>query len=124
MIHVRTWDMPDGGVGIELSGHAVEKSAEDSGANSEHTQVCAGASMLLVTLAAVTSGTWGGQGSGSVVCLVPASMLAHAEFTLVGLMLIDAAYTGHMLIERRDSRISVEWKRVDEWANQHQGEST
>ena len=106
--------MPDGGVGIELNGHAVEGDDDD-----ERRQVCAGASMLLVTLAAMTNGTWGGQNSGSVVCLVPPDMLVHAEFALVGLMLLQEAYPGHARIERTDTRMGVEWKRADEWAEKH-----
>lgn len=115
MIHARTWDMPDGGVGIELSGHADV--GEDM---SERSQVCAGASMLLVTLAAMTNGTWGGQESGSVVCLVPQSQLNNAEFALVGLMLLEEAYKGLIKIERADTRLGVEWKeRAEPWVSKH-----
>lgn len=123
MIQVRTWDMPDGGVGFELSGHAVQKAVSEEGDDAEHTQVCAGSSMLLVTLAAMTNGQWGGQSSGSVICLVPASMLIHAEFTLVGLMLLAEAYKGHITIDQSSSRLGAEWKRVDGWVDQHRDES-
>lgn len=115
MIQVRTWDMPNGGVGIELSGHA------DVGEDlSERSQVCAGASMLLVTLAAMTNGTWGGNESGSVVCLVVEAQIAHAEFVLAGLMLLKEAYKGLININRSDTRLGVEWKeRAEKWADQH-----
>jgi len=122
MINVRTWDMPDGGVGIELSGHAGDKH-ELPPANAveahERTQVCSGASMLLVTLASMTNGTWQGNQSGCVVCLVPPAMLAHLEFVIVGLMLLQAAYAGHMVMDKQDTRVGVEWRKAAEWADKH-----
>jgi hypothetical protein len=119
MIHVRTWDMPDGGVGIELRGHAGAKDdvpAQNDAEAYERAQVCSGASMLLVTLAALSDGTWQGNHSGLVVCLVPGDMLSHAEFALTGLMLLEKAYAGHVEIQRDDTRLGVEWKRAAMWA--------
>ena len=113
MILVKTWDTDDGGVGFELSGHSTP------GEGFEHNLVCASASMLLVTLSAITNGNWGGEGSGGASCTVPFGQLSHAEFVLVGLMLLEETYEGQVTFERKDTRLGAEWKKADEWAKQH-----
>lgn len=79
--------------------------------------------MLLVTLAAMTNGTWQGNQSGRVVCLVPSDMLHHLEFVIVGIMLLQAAYKGHIETDRKDTHLDVQWKAASDWAEKHSSDT-
>jgi uncharacterized protein YsxB (DUF464 family) len=101
MIIVRTTDHEEG-VKITLCGHA--EPGEDP-TDTEHVQVCASVSLLMMTLLATSQGSWAGNKNGFMTCVVPDRMMAHADFAMAGVILVSENYPNHLQFEREDTKL-------------------
>lgn len=116
MITLETWD-GDGGVWLQMTGHS-----EPAQGDQEKIQVCAACSVLMTSLAVLAGNiislrasakeAQSLDGTGFVKCFVKDSMLRVAEFTIGGIGLVEANYVGHVLIQRRDTKLFVSQETI------------